>query len=273
MEDLLQAPEPARLLLARARASERLDLAALAVAALEGPVDERAVEQCLHALADRVKAAAGPDGLDALVRVLAEEEGFRGDTERYDAPENSHLPTVLERRRGLPILLSIVYVEVARRAGLQLHAVNFPGHVLVAAPSEVGFPRVLDAFHGGQLLTRSACEALLRRMAPHLAFDASLLGPSDVHTLAARMLHNLRRYFLREKALTRALGVQSLVMELLPDHPAELRLRASLLASLGASRAALKDLEHCLALHPDCPDRAEVERARDALRGRVERLN
>jgi regulator of sirC expression with transglutaminase-like and TPR domain len=273
MEDLLQPPEPARALLARARVTERLDLAALAVASLDGPVDEQAVEARLQGLAERVKTADGMDGLDALVRVLGEEEGFRGDTERYDAPENSYLPTVLERRRGLPILLSILYVEVGRRAGLSLHAVNFPGHVLVAAPSEVGFPRVLDPFHGGQLLTRSACEALLRRMAPHLAFDASLLGPSDVHTLAARMLHNLRRCFIREKAFTRALAVQSLLVELLPDHPAELRLRASLLASLGASRAALKDLERCLTLHPDCPDRAEVERARDALRERVERLN
>ncbi|MEN9797755.1 MAG: hypothetical protein RL653_1451 [Pseudomonadota bacterium] len=273
MEDLLQPPEPARSLLARARATERLDLAALAVASLDGAVDEHAVEARLQGLAERVKAAAGTDGLDALVRVLAEEEGFRGDTERYDAPENSYLPQVLERRRGLPILLATVYVDVARRAGLPLHAVNFPGHVVVAAPCEVGFPRVLDPFHGGQLLTRSACEALLRRMAPHLSFDVSLLAPADVQTLAARMLHNLRRYHLREKELSRALAVQSLVMELLPDHPAELRLRASMLASLGASRAALKDLDLCLALHPDSPDRAEVERAREALRERVERLN
>jgi regulator of sirC expression with transglutaminase-like and TPR domain len=236
-------------------------------------VNEQAVEERLLALSARVTALGEPDGLDALVRVLGEDEGFRGDAERYDAPENSHLPTVLERRRGLPILLSIVYVEVARRAGLSLHAVNFPGHVLVAAPSENGFPRVLDPFHGGQLLPHSACEALLHRMAPHLTFDVSLLGPAEVPTIAARMLHNLRRYFVREKELPRALAVQSLLMELLPDHPAELRMRASLLASLGASRAALKDLDHCLVLHPDSPDRAEVERARDALRARVERLN
>lgn len=271
MEDLLQAPEAPRRLIARARAEERLDLAALAVASLEGPVDEAAVEVRLSALANRVRSLDA--SLDGLVHVLAGEEDFRGDTERYDAPENSHLPTVLERRRGLPILLCMLYVEVARRAGLSLHAVNFPGHVLVASPSEVGFPRVLDPFHGGQLLTRSACEALLRRMAPHLPFEPSLLAPADVPTLAARMLHNLRRFYLREKDLPRALAVQSLLLELLPEHPAELRLRASMLASMGASRAALKDLELCLALHPDCPDRPEVERARDVLRQRVERLN
>jgi regulator of sirC expression with transglutaminase-like and TPR domain len=273
MEDLLNPPESARLLLARARAGERLHLAALAVASLEGPVDESAVEARFDSLAARVVETGDADRLDALVRVLSEDEGFRGDTGRYDAPENSHLPTVLERRRGLPILLSIVYAEVARRAGIPLYAVNFPGHVLVAAPSVADFPRVLDPFHGGQLLARSACEALLRRMAPHLPFETGLLGPADLPTLTARMLHNLRRYHLREKELPRALAVQSLLLELLPDHPAELRLRASLLASLGACRAALKDLDHCLALHPDCPDRPAVEKARDALRVRVEQLN
>ncbi|MBM4378478.1 MAG: tetratricopeptide repeat protein [Deltaproteobacteria bacterium] len=271
MDDLLSRLTPSRGLLADARKEARLDLAALAVAALEAPVDRASVEASLGALAARVRAAPG-DGLEGLVQVLAREEGFQGDTERYDAPENSSLPRVLERKRGLPILLAVLYAEVARRAGLELHAVNFPGHVLVVAPGQ-GFPCVLDPFHGGRALDRAACGALLRRMAPHLVFHLGLLEPADVETLAARMLHNLRRSYLREQDLPRALGVVTLLLELMPDHPAELRLRASLLASLGAYRAALADLERCLELHPDCLDRPAVERAAEELRHRVSRLN
>jgi regulator of sirC expression with transglutaminase-like and TPR domain len=271
MDDLLPTLAPARGLLAEARKEARLDLAALAVAALEREVDRSGVEVRLAALAGRVRAVQG-GGLEALVHVLAAEEGFRGDTDRYDAPENSSLPQVLERKRGLPILLAVLYVEVARRAGLQLHAVNFPGHVLAVSPGP-DFPRVLDPFHGGRALDRSACEALLRRMAPHLPFHAGLLEAAGVETLTARMLHNLRRHYLREKDGPRALGVVTLLLELMPDHPAELRLRASLLASLGACRAALSDLERCLQLHPDSPDRPAVERAAGELRHRVSRLN
>ena len=271
MDDLLQSLAPSRALLAAAREEDRLDLAALAVAALEQPVHRDAVEGPLSALAARVRGERG-GGLPALVRVLGEQEGFKGDTVHYDAPENSCLPRVLERKRGLPILLSVLYVEVARRAGLPLHAVNFPGHVLVATPA-ADFPHVRDPFHGGRALDRAACEALLRRMAPHLTFHPGLLEPADVGTLTARMLHNLRRVYLREKDGPRALRVVSLLLELMPDHPAELRMRASLLSSLGASRAALQDLERCLELHPDCPDRLAVERAADELRQRVARLN
>ena len=272
MDDLLQSLAPSRALLAAAKAQRRLDLAALAVAALEQPVEAQPVEAALSALAARVREDGAADGLGALVRVLGEQEGFRGDTERYDAPENSSLPSVLERKRGLPILLSVLYVEVARRAGLQLHAVNFPGHVLVAAPG-AGFPRVLDPFHAGRPLDRAACEALLEKMAPHLSFHLGLLEPADVETLSARMLHNLRRHYLREKDIPRAVRVVTLLLELMPDHPAELRMRASLLAALGASRSALCDLERCLELHPDCPDRPAVERAAEELRQRVSRLN
>jgi len=271
MEDLFPRLAPSRALLAEARKEGRLDLAALAVAALESPVDRASVDAALDSLAGRVRAAQ-PGGLEGLVHVLAGEEGFRGDTGRYDAPENSFLPSVLERKRGLPILLAVLYTEVARRSGLALHAVNFPGHVLVVAPGPV-FPRVLDPFHGGRELDRAACEALLRRMAPHLPFHGGLLEPAALETLAARMLHNLRRYYLREKDVPRALGVVTLLLELMPDHPAELRLRASLLASMGACRAALADLDRCIELHPDCPDRPEVERAAAELRHRVGLLN
>ena len=133
-----------------------LDRLALALAAEFRPVDAGAALAALDALgadlAAAVPAGAGPDAeVRACAEVLGERHGFRGDRERYDAPENSMLDLVLERRRGLPILLSAVYVEAARRAGIALAGVGLPGHFVVghfgARP-----PLLLDPFAGGEAL-------------------------------------------------------------------------------------------------------------------------
>jgi len=144
MRSLLLHSNRARALLAEGLGSEppRLDLAACAVAALEDEaIDVSRVLHTFDALGARVSALE-PSRLDALGRaqalrrVLADEEGFWGDTDTYDAPENSFLDRVLARKKGLPITLAVVYLEVARRAGVPLFGVSFPGHFLVACPSE-----------------------------------------------------------------------------------------------------------------------------------------
>src|SRR5688572_25653920 len=115
-----------------------LDLLALALAAEFRDVDARAALDRLDALGSEIAAAvAATDGSPhaearACVDVLAGAHGFTGDAERYDDPENSMLDRVLERRRGLPILLSVVYVEAARRADVPLVGVGLPGHFVVA---------------------------------------------------------------------------------------------------------------------------------------------
>ena len=124
---------------------------ALALAAEFQPVDADRARATLDALAAEVPA--GPEDaparqVDALVDVLARRHDFAGDTEQYDDPDNSMLDLVLERRRGLPILLSVVYVEVARRAGIPLAPVGLPGH-FVCAHVEADPPLFIDPFNRG----------------------------------------------------------------------------------------------------------------------------
>ncbi|NTX39083.1 tetratricopeptide repeat protein [Myxococcus sp. CA033] len=270
-----------RLVSALAAEPPRLDLAALAIATLDRP--ELDAPACLHVLdvlacrvqveserlTDKGEALAS---LRALRHVLSDIEGFRGNEDNYHSPENSFLDQVLERKLGLPITLSVVYLEVARRAGIPLYGVPFPGHFLVA--HDAGDHKlVMDPFHHGDILTEHGCEELLKRVAPQLKFDRAMLAPAPVELIAYRMLSNLRRVYLGREDRERGLAVVDLLLLLAPDHPGELRTRAALLANLGAYRAALRDVERCLELSPEAPDRDRLEMTARELRQRASLLN
>ncbi|MCP3065358.1 transglutaminase-like domain-containing protein [Myxococcus sp. K38C18041901] len=270
-----------RLVSALAAEPPRLDLAALAIATLDRPgLDAPACLHMLDVLACRVQVEAerlNDKGealapLRALRHVLSDIEGFRGNEENYHSPENSFLDQVLERKLGLPITLSVVYLEVARRAGIPLYGVPFPGHFLVA--HDAGDHKlVMDPFHQGDILTEHGCEELLKRVAPQLKFDRAMLAPAPVELIAYRMLSNLRRVYLGREDRERGLAVVDLLLLLAPDHPGELRTRAALLANLGAYRAALRDVERCLELSPEAPDRERLELTAQELRERAALLN
>ncbi|MCK8501281.1 MULTISPECIES: SirB1 family protein [Myxococcus] len=270
-----------RLVSALAAEPPRLDLAALAIATLDRPeLDAPACLHMLDVLACRVQVEAerlhdkgeALAPLRALRHVLSDIEGFRGNEDNYHSPENSFLDQVLERKLGLPITLSVVYLEVARRAGIALYGVPFPGHFLVA--HDAGDHKlVMDPFHQGDILTEHGCEELLKRVAPQLKFDRSMLAPAPVELIAYRMLSNLRRVYLGREDRERGLAVVDLLLLLAPDHPGELRTRAALLANLGAYRAALRDVERCLELSPEAPDRERLELTAQELRERAALLN
>ncbi|MBZ4400541.1 transglutaminase-like domain-containing protein [Myxococcus sp. XM-1-1-1] len=270
-----------RLVSALAAEPPRLDLAALAIATLDRPeLDAPACLHMLDVLACRVQVEAerlhdkgeALAPLRALRHVLSDIEGFRGNEDNYHSPENSFLDQVLERKLGLPITLSVVYLEVARRAGIPLYGVPFPGHFLVA--HDAGDHKlVMDPFHQGDILTEHGCEELLKRVAPQLKFDRSMLAPAPVELIAYRMLSNLRRVYLGREDRERGLAVVDLLLLLAPDHPGELRTRAALLANLGAYRAALRDVERCLELSPEAPDRERLELTAQELRERAALLN
>lgn len=254
----------------------RLDHAALAISALEYPDhDPAAVEAALSSLAARVARDASEDPLTrlrSLRRVLADEERFRGNNEDYDAPENSFVNIVLERKVGLPITLSVIYLEVARRAGIPLFGVPFPGHFVVG--SQVGESKwVLDPFHSGRILTETGCRDLLKQVAPQVTFSAKMIAPASARSICYRMLTNLKRVYINRGDAERALGVMELLLAIAPDHPGELRTRAAIFASLGAYRSALADVERCLALSPDAPDHENLLLTAKALRHRLEYLN
>jgi regulator of sirC expression with transglutaminase-like and TPR domain len=205
-----------------------LDVLALALAGEFRDVDASGAIASLDTLGVALsRAAQQTDGTpDAVVvacrQVLGGADGFRGDQVRYDHPDNSMLDLVLARRRGLPILLSVVYVEVARRVGIELSGVGLPGHFVVghfgADP-----PLLLDPFAGG--VTVSAAGA-----------EAALIRPWDTHEIAMRMLNNLVSAYDRRGDLTGALRAATMRLALPIAEP---RLHDTLTAELRAIQARL----------------------------------
>jgi regulator of sirC expression with transglutaminase-like and TPR domain len=167
-----------------------LDRAALAIAAGADPrVDED------RWLAELDRLAAGVGSLQALLQRLFETEGFAGNTADYHDPRNSLLPHVLTRRLGIPITLTVVTMEVGRRAGVALEGVGMPGHFLVRP---VGTTRHIDVFHGGAELDLAGCEALFRATSGARAavpFGRHLLPTASTRSILARILENLRAIY------------------------------------------------------------------------------
>lgn len=196
----------------------RLDLAALAIARLgEAPVDTADAVATLDGWGERVAAAAGGSmwaGLDALERLLVGELGFVGDEADYDHPRNSFLPEVLARRRGLPILLSLVWLEVARRAGLPLYGLGLPGHFVVAYRSGPTGVVVIDPFRSGRILSRDEVEAMVGRGGGSI--NATTFAPTPAPAIAARMLRNLVGAFGRRGQRDRVAAAAALLLSVEP---------------------------------------------------------
>jgi regulator of sirC expression with transglutaminase-like and TPR domain len=203
----------------------------------------------------------------ALNAYLFEELGFSGNREHYDDARNSFLNEVLDRRTGIPITLSVVYLEVGRRAGLHLEGVNFPGHFLVRALGEPGADDlIIDPFHGGALLSEIDCRQLLRQhVGDEAAFDPTLLAIATRQQIIVRMLVNLKRTYVRMRSFPQARFIADLLLTVDPSALAELRDRGLLAYHMEDFAAALRDLEAYLRLMPrDVPDEAAALETEDA---------
>jgi regulator of sirC expression with transglutaminase-like and TPR domain len=176
--------------------------------------------------------------------------GFVGNRDQYIDPRNSFLNDVIERRLGISITLSIVYLEVGRHAGLPLHGVGFPGHFLVRCEHEAG-PVVIDPFNGGALLTETDCVNLLRAHAGEdAAWHPSLLEATSRLPIVLRMLTNLKRAYVALRSFLHARRVADLLVALDPQAITELRDRGLLSYHLEDFSPALRDLERYLQLMP-----------------------
>jgi regulator of sirC expression with transglutaminase-like and TPR domain len=189
--------------------------------------------------------------------------GFRGNEMQYDDPRNSFLTQVLARRTGIPITLSIVAIDVARRAGLALQGVSFPGHFLARSAEDP--PVVLDAFHG-RLLDAEGCAALLRRaLGAAAVLEPGHLEPAGTRDVLVRMLGNLKHSYAARQDWVRAIDCCDRILLLAPEAAAELRDRGLLYEQLECFGRALEDLERFVALAPGAPEA-------DALRARIAAL-
>lgn len=245
---------------------EKIDLgrAALLLARAEYPDLE--VQPELARL-DRLAAEAAPavqsrpdpaGRLAALRFFLAEICGFQGNQQDYYDPKNSFLNDVLDRRTGIPITLSLVYMEVGRRLGVPLYGVGLPGHFLVKYqdPDGVFF---LDPFHNGRMVTAADCRETVTRMYQgQIEFHDEFLAAVSKKYLVLRMLNNLRSIYLEQQQFRKALAIVEMVLTLTPASGEDLKQRGVLHYRLHNFRQSRLDLESYLFLNPRAPDAQEV---------------
>ena len=243
------------------------------------------LEEMGVAAAERLSATAdGP--IDTLNRYLFEDQGFAGNTANYDDPRNSFLNQVLERRTGIPITLALVYIEVARRAGVRVDGVNFPGHFLLRFPFGLEGDQdnavFVDPFHGGTVLSETDCRALLRKHAGDtVVFSSRLLVPATKQQILTRMLVNLKRIYVHMRSFPQGRAITELLLALNPSALNELRDRGLLAYHLNDHTAALRDLETYLKFASRGDDDSQESREErteiwghvKALRRRVASLN
>ena len=190
--------------------------------------------------------------IKAVNKYLFEELQFIGSRDKYEDPRNSCLNEVLDKRTGIPITLSVVYMEIARRAGLHIDGVNFPGHFLVRCPDVGGRGSsglIIDPFHGGALLSEHDCRLLLQRhVGSEVAFNRSLLAPTTRLQIVTRMLLNLKRIYVHMRSFPQARDVTELLLGVTPSALSELRDRGLLAYHLNDVSSALRDLQMYLKL-------------------------
>lgn len=217
-------------------------------------------------LAGRLAGARGDVArLTGLVRFLFEEQGFAGDLEEYGTLEGCLLDQVVERRRGIPITLSLVLMELGRRVGVPLEGVGLPGHFLVRHGLH---PEVLlDSFHGGTLITPQECALLLQRISRgRIPFAKSHLRPVAPRFVLFRLLNNLRSIHLAAGDLPRTLEVVERLLLFYPGDPGVLRDRGLLRLKLGRVREGIRDVEAYLEAEPDASDWNDLAEAIEVAR-------
>jgi regulator of sirC expression with transglutaminase-like and TPR domain len=221
-------------------------------------------------VAPRLRGFSSPrERLDLLLAYLVRELGFRGNEAEYDDPRNSCLHTVMRRRVGLPITLSVLLMEIGRRVGVPIVGVGLPAHFLASATDLPGV--YIDMFHGGRLLSEFECRTLLRsKTQGAVEFEREMLRPVSTRQVLLRMLQNLKQLYTRRGKLDRALAAADRLLLLAPANPEEHRDRGLLQIQRRAFRAAVDDLNRYLSLAPMADDRhviaARVSEARTRAR-------
>ena len=258
---------------------ESIDLgeAALLIAGQEYPeLDVAAylarLEELGARLAQRLRDDAQPIA-SVLGQFLFTELGFKGNEDDYYDPRNSFLNDVLDRRTGIPITLSTVCIEVARRAGLSVAGVGLPGHFLIQVDGSGG-QTLLDPFYGGTEMTEEDCQERLNRLyGGRVKIHASMLSPVDRKHILARTLRNLKAIYMKASDHPRALRTTQLLLDLNPYSGEDLRDRGLFYAALDCYGLAARDLEGYVSLVPRAPEASRVTELAIEMRRRSTRVN
>lgn len=219
---------------------------------LSGRVDGSA---CLSTLEHWATQLPPGSSFIEVSRVLYDLVGLRGAHD-YDAPAESFLTSVVARRQGLPVLLGVVAIAVAARAGIVLEPIAFPGHFLVRDQTSRTY---LDPASGRHPVSLEELRRIAERVHANPREAAERLEPVSARALAVRMLLNLGRAFEKCRDHARALIVHDRLFAL-TDNPAHRCDRAAHALALGAVDSAIEDFEAYLAAEPNAPDRKNIER-------------
>jgi regulator of sirC expression with transglutaminase-like and TPR domain len=238
---------------------------ALLMASEEYPqLEIRPYIDSLDGIADTIRSTmragdAPLETIDKINNILFETMGFRGNTENYYDPRNSFFNDVIERRIGIPITLSTLYLEIARRLEVPIVGVGMPGHFLVKyAARDVEF--FLDPFNQGGILTLDDCRDRITEIYNGaVKFNERLLARVTHRQILLRMLHNLKAIYIKTESYEKSLAMVEMMMMVNPDDPEQYRDRGLLLLKRRQFEAAAKDLERYLKMAPRAADHAEIE--------------
>lgn len=261
---------------------ERIDLirAALVIARSEYPSLE--IEEYAGRIERMARRAASLGAsetdarrtLAALKQVLFEEANLRGNREDYYDPRNSFLNDVLDRGLGIPITLSIIYMEVAKRVGFQLSGVGMPGHFLLKHYSHDGREILIDCFSRGDILSRQDCQTRLDEIySGEMKLRPEFLHPISRRQILTRMLNNLKTVYLSTRNFRKALPIADLILVIHPRSAEDIKQRALLRYSMGLHGLAAEDLEEYRKISPNASDAEEVRQMSLSIRRMLALMN
>ena len=192
--------------------------------------------------------------INSINQHLYHELNYRGNASNYYDTRNSFLNQVIDRRIGIPITLSLVYLEIARRLDFPMVGIAMPGHFLIRPEFEdVGI--FVDAFNRGEIIFKQDCEQKFQEIfQKQLSLEPWLLSPVTNKHFLERMLTNLKYIYINNRTLAEALKIIELILMIFPNHPRELRDRGLIYYDLGNSDQACQDLELYLEIHPYAED-------------------
>ena len=248
--------------------------AALQLARVDAPeADWKAARARLSEIARDAVALQGARNLaekaEALSDLLASRHGFLGDTETYDDLANANLIRVIERRRGLPVALGIIWLHAARAAGWEAHGVDFPAHFMIALQGK-STQIVLDVFHGGVAMSARDLAQLLRRIEGENAeLRPGLLLPMNARQVLLRLQNNIAGRRMQGGDLDGALACIEDMLRVAPDQAELWRQAAMLNQQLDRVSAALRCFERCLKLVPRGDAAIRIRAVMEGLRGRL----
>lgn len=274
--DMHEARHRFRTLLARPQGDLHLAEGALLIAQEAYPhLDINAYLQRLKHISDTIKQQLGmeldPRRIVASINThLYDELHFRGNQDNYYDPRNSFLNEVLERKIGIPITLSVIYIEIGRQVGLPIVGVGLPGHFIVQYDA-LADTFWIDPFYGGTILTQADCAARIQQIyGPQVTWQDSFLTPVSDRDILRRMLSNLKGIYLQQRDYNRALSVVERLLIVTPQHPPEVKDLGLLHHHLGNLEAAVDHLEHYLQLAAGAPDAAIIAKYLSMLRRQLD---